>query len=194
MTMLPRLMPLRAPFLSSETGAPFTNCISCGCALLEGDQAYLIERAVRQIPDLRAKEVVFEYAMCLSCYEALYTKLSAASLERIDAFFSEHVDYEGRARTLLAEPQVSLDPWLAQCMVDGTPRESLTEYQMVAYCIGSDIVLAHTPCLIGGPALEQVVDLLSNETLDELGGFADDHLGLPPELKKLMRPSDFVLI
>lgn len=181
-----RLTPIPEAFYSSETGAPFETCADCGCSLLEDDTQYLVEKAIRRFKPYGSKDVVFEYALCLSCYEGVYQALSQVSRERIDTYFSEQVDVEERARALLADLRPGAEPdlrrWLGQCVVTGQPAGELDEYQMVCHCSGRQAVVTHVPCLISGVAVDEMAALLSDETLDELGRFRDRITDLPPEL------------
>ena len=91
-----------------------------------------------------------------------------------------------RERTASLLDGESLDPaqWTQHCIVHDTPKEELDEYQILAHCRGDDMLLTHLPLMIGGPAVDDLVQRLSNETLDELGGFRDEYFGLPPELEQ----------
>ena len=179
--------PIPEVFFSSETGAPFDTCVDCGRSLLDGDTQYLIEKAVRRFRPYDSQDVVFEYALCLDCYQLVHQSLSQVSRERMDAFFAEHVDVEERAQTLLAvrDEEPDIHPWLDRCVVTGTPVRELDEYQLVCHCSGREAVLTHVPCLVSGEAVDEMVALLSNETLDELGRFRDRITDLPPELAPL---------
>lgn len=184
-----KLVPIPEAFYSSETGAPFQTCIDCGQSLLGGETQYLIEKAVRRFRPFESRDVVFEYALCLDCYEQVHAALSEESCARIEAFFAEHVDVGERARMLLhhLEGDVETDtwPWLDHCVVTGKPVDELDEYQLVCHCMGASAVLTHVPCLISGAAIDHLAALLSSETLDELGRFRDRITDLPPELAPL---------
>ena len=41
--------------------------------------------------------------------------------------------------------------------------------------------------MISGEAADEVMQLLSNSTIDILNGFTDEFLGLPPEFKDLFK-------
>jgi hypothetical protein len=79
---------------------------------------------------------------------------------------------------------VDLDDWLDACIVHGTAPEEMDEYQILGHCVGDEMLVTHLPLMIGSAAMDEVAQLLSNETLDELGGFRDEYFGLPPELKR----------
>jgi len=181
------------PFRSSETGEPFERCIRCGRSLFRDGAPYLVEKAVRRVPAYDATEVIFEYAMCFGCSEALWKLFSEESLRNIDAWFAAAVDFEERARRL-AEMPPDVSAWLAQCMVKGTPVSEMTEYQIAGVCMGDRLILSHLPCLIGGKAMEEMSACLSAATKDELDGFADEFLGIPPELRSLFKDTNVFLL
>jgi hypothetical protein len=185
------VMPER--FFSSETGRPFERCIRCGRPLFRDGAPYLIEKAVRRVPEYDATEVIFEYAMCVGCYEALWKLFSGESLRNIDAYFAARVDFEGRARTLAGTPP-DVDHWLAHCVVKGTPAAEMTEYQIAGLCVGDRLMLSHLPCLIGMEAMDELSACLSAATKDELDGFADEFLGIPPELRSLFKDTNVFLL
>ena len=106
---------------------------------------------------------------------------------RIRDYFDEKIDHEARRNRLFAveESNEGLQPWISSCIVSGEPVEDLEEYQVYCECQGPFMLYTYAPFLIGGPVMDEVADLLSNKTLDELNGFADEILGLPPELEEL---------
>ena len=66
-------------FRSTDTKKPFERCIQCNKYLLELDSEYLIEKAIKQYQGFEAKEVIFEYAVCMDCAEKMRQSLSAES-------------------------------------------------------------------------------------------------------------------
>ena len=180
-----RQVPIPPVLHSDVEERPFEHCLHCERPLLDGSTPYLIEKAYRRIAAYGATEVIFEYAMCAACYGELWTKLSDTSRQRMDAYFDAHFDVEARLARLRDADPADLAPWLDTCLITGASTAGLSEYQLVGQCLGDRLVLSHIPAAIGGPALEALSGLLSQETKDELGGFMDDHFGLPPELRSL---------
>lgn len=180
-----RTIDLPAQLYAQDTGAPFDRCISCDRPLLEPSTSYIIERGVRHIQRYGARETIFEYAMCMACHGQLWQAFSEDSRRRIEAYFAEHAEGEERIFQLLATSPDDLEAWLGHCVVDGTPVADLDEYQLVAQGEGDQLVLSYLPCVVGGPAIEAMSELLSAKTRNDLRGFIDDHFGLPPELRAL---------
>jgi len=181
--VLPQRVPIPPSFYAEDTEAPFETCLACDRPLRQDGTEYVIEKGYRSFEAYDVEETVFGYALCLRCHTSLSQSFSVQSKQRCTAYLNEHVDLPGRTASLL--DQDSLDPtrWTQHCIVHDTPKADLREYQILAHCRGTEMLLTHLPLMIGGPAVDELVQRLSNETLDELGGFRDEHFGLPPELK-----------
>jgi hypothetical protein len=211
--VLPIRIPIPTTFHSDETEQPFRECLVCECSLHDGSTEYLVEKAYRHFDEFDVTETVFEYAICLSCHLEIVESFSELSRTRCEAYFDDHVDLSERAARLLStqddpreegapeEPSgpsdrprllhatpdpddIDLNDWLDGCIVHGTPMEDLSEFQILGHCTGDQLLLSHLPVAIGGRAMDELAERLSNETLDELGGFRDEYFGLPPELKR----------
>lgn len=182
-------VPVPQIFRSTETGDLIERCAVCDRPLLDSSTDYVIEKAFRSYQGFDSRETIFEYALCSACRDELMAELSRESLERIQGFFSARVDVALRRLQMLnaAESEPDVGPWISSCLVSGEPIDDLEEYQIYCECRGHNILPSRPPFLIGGPVLDEIADLLSNKTLDELNGFADDILGLPPELEELFR-------
>ncbi|RNI26007.1 hypothetical protein [Rufibacter latericius] len=180
--------PLPQEFYSQAAGEPFHSCISCHSPLLQDGTNYIVEKSMRVYPQDGVEEVVFEYAMCLTCAQQLRDELSLESKKNIRAFFAEHVDFVARREALLSLPDpLNLENWLSHCIVTGTPREACTEYQIMAQCDGRDLLYTYMPYLISGEAMEGLQECMSAHTRQVLDDFMDTHFGLPPELRALLQ-------
>jgi hypothetical protein len=211
--VLPIRIPIPTAFHSDETEQLFQECLVCERSLHDGSTEYLVEKAYRRFDEFDVTETVFEYAICLSCHLEIVESFSELSRTRCEAYFDDHVDLSERAARLLSaqdEPReetspeepsgppnrarllhatpdpddIDLNDWLDGCIVHGTPMEDLSEFQILGHCTGDQLLLSHLPVAIGGRAMDELAERLSNETLDELGGFRDEYFGLPPELKR----------
>jgi hypothetical protein len=185
--VLPKRVPLPPTFYADDTDAPFEDCLVCDRSLRDGSTDYVIEKGYRSFEAYDVEETVFGYALCMPCHATLGQSFSDSSKQRCQSYLSDRVDLQARTATLLGEADPdTVDPaeWTRQCIVHDTPKEDLSEYQILAHCHGDDLLLTHLPLLIGGPAIDALVQRLSNETLDELGGFRDEYFGLPPELEQ----------
>lgn len=170
-------IPIPKQFWSFANEGPFEKCTMCEKPLRDDGTLYLIEKAYKQ------SEVVFEYAMCIDCHLGLREELSAQSLRLIDHFFDEHVDLVERRNKLIESYDEEIAPWLSRCLITGKPAEKCEEYQIMTLCDGEDLLFTYIPCLLSGEAMEAIQGLLSKKTKDQLDGFVDEFLGIPPEAK-----------
>ena len=172
-------------FVSEEY---FQNCISCNKYLLKGKTQYVIEKAVKN------NNVEFEYAMCLDCAEKMRENLSDISLERIGKYFENHVDLFDKRNYFLEQKFTTVDDYLSTCLINGTNISSLDEYQIFAYCEDDKLLLSYFPYMISHRAIEEMQELLSAQTKDELDDFTKRHFDLPPEWRETIIGKKFVLI
>lgn len=182
--MLPVRVPLPESLYSTETDEPFAECLVCDRSLLDGSTEYLIEKGYRQYGAFDVQETVFGYAVCMDCHAMMRDSFSELSMRRCRAYLFEHVDLANRTKELLASAKPDPADWTRQCIVHDTPKEALEEYQLMAHCQGEEMLLTHLPLLLGGPAIDELTQRLSNETIDDLGGLRDEYFGLPPELER----------
>ncbi len=182
-------LPIPDIFLNSDTKGPLTNCIQCDHDLTLGERFYMIEKVFKRYPQLESTQVLFEYAVCSECYERMREGLSKESMANLSAYMMTNTDFEAMQMRMQTYPD---DPekWLSHCMIKGMPKEELTEFQMGA-CFKGDRLVTNfmPPFMIGNVAMEEMNELLSKETKDEMDGFMDENFGIPPELRK-----DLVLI
>ena len=158
----------------------------CKTFLLADGVSYVIEKAFKRHANFEVEDVVFEYAMCESCAMQMSGAMSEESMEKVSNYFHTHVDFGARSRYLLSEDPIELSHWVGGCVVKGTPREELSEYQVLGQFVGEKLIFNVFPYLIGGEAMKELSMLLSKETLGEIDGFMDN-FGLPPELKDLWK-------
>ncbi|MDX1628129.1 MAG: hypothetical protein R3345_05485 [Fulvivirga sp.] len=168
-------------FYSYDTGSPFEHCIDCHVNLRDGQTEYFIEKAVKTYKGYSAEDVIFEYAICLACAERVRKQMSEASMQSIQDYFASEVNIIDRMHLMQANPE-NPDAWMSQCLIKGTPTDELEEYQIYAHCKGDKLITTQMPYMISGQALDEIANLLSNETLDELDNFMNQHFGPPPEL------------
>ncbi len=174
-------------FRSYETGEKFDKCLMCGKELLKSDADYVIEKAIKRYPKLDSQDVVFEYAMCFDCVEKTQEELSEESFSRIMEYFGSNADIFSRMN-LLADENPKFENWISKCAIKGTPVKEMEEYVIDAHCKGDRLLLSALPYMIGGEAMDEIGELLSNKTTDFLDGFMGDNLGFPPEFKDILKP------
>ncbi len=174
-------------FYSDASGQPFDKCIDCNKNLLKGNQEYVIEKAFKKYVDYEVNDTIFEYAICINCAETLFMSFSESSRKAIESYFEKHINIEDHLSRLSGTEHFNINDHLNTCLIKGLAIENLQEYQMVCYCRGDQISLLRPPYMISGEAADEVMQLLSNATIDILNRFTDEFLGLPPEFKDLLK-------
>jgi len=180
-------------FLSYETGKPFSNCKICDRNLTDPDAHYIIEKAIRKYTGYKAWDVVFEYAICINCAENFRSELSKESIDSIEKYFLKNVDIN-KHRFRANEEAPDISKYINQCLIKGLNRNEMNEYQIYGECRGNQFLFGNMPYMICGQAMDEIADLLSDKTLDELDGFAGKYLGPSPELESLFKGRKLVLI
>lgn len=178
-TAIPKL------FQKAEGGL-LSECIMCNKNLIEPAQDYIIEKAVRVIPQYKKTEVIFEYAMCMTCAEAMRNELSVESRQRIEAYFAQHVNLEKRV-ALLQPKRAPFKNWVANCLIKGDPIKKSTEYSLYAHGYGKKLVYDFFPYAISGEVMEEVNELLSEKTREVLDDFIGKHFSGPPEVAEILK-------
>ncbi|WP_258102937.1 hypothetical protein [Marinoscillum sp. MHG1-6] len=186
-----RLKPIPREFYSASTGVLFAHCIECDKNLLDGDTEYLIEKAVKNYPGYDAQDTIFDYAICLSCAHQMHSKMSAESLNKIQDYFNENIDFAHKQQ-LMEQGQAEM--MTQTCMIKGTPRDGSSEFQLYAHCKGNQLVMGNPPYMISGEAMEEIIELLSESTKDELGGFFNKHFSPDPDLFENPTPKRLILV
>ena len=173
-------------FWSDLTNRPFEHCIHCEQSLLENNVPYMIEKAIQSTEHEGVYSTIFEYAICFECAEGLKSQLSASSMSNINRYYAERVDMEARRKQLLNNEECLDSEWLENCLVKKRPNTPGEEYQIYGQCSGRHFLYYDMPFMICGEALEEMTELISDETMDELDRFKDDLIGGPPEFKEIL--------
>lgn len=190
----PKLIEIPKLFYSDLTGAPIDKCICCECSLLEPTTQYMIEKSLKPYNGYQSYSTIFEYAICMSCMDSMKNIISTKSRENITAYFSQNLDPSYRSSILQSNNSNSIDPWVDRCMIKGTSIGELNECQVYAQCQGNQIVMEDFPYMVSGMALDEVVELLSAETLDDLERFKDEFVDGPSEFQDLLKSGPKVFI
>lgn len=175
---LPKRGPIATSFYPFDSDEPFSACTMCQRIFSE-DEDYIIEKAIK------GSDVIFEIAMCLSCAEDIRKQLSRDSLERIEAYMSR-VDFNARAQHFISQPSSDIQDYLGHCVVSGKRIDPKEEHQIYAYCSGREMMYAAMPYAISGEIMEEIQQLLSPETKQELDNFMDQYL-IPDDLRDLIK-------
>lgn len=168
----PDSIPLPEIFWSFETGRPMQHCSLCGCGLMEPGTQYLIEKAFKN------SETVFEHALCLSCYSDAHESLSQESRQRIEDYFAARVDINRRQRDFMEQYGTDHGKWIGHCMVKGFPVREVEEYQLYGFCVDHDLIFSGAPYVLCGDVIDEIMDLLSEETLGVMNDLSEKLFGI----------------
>lgn len=169
-------------FWSDLEKQPFQKCINCQAKLLEENIPYMIEKAVKGFDGNNISATIFEYAVCIPCASQMQLKLSATSRSNIANFFNENVNFETRLDKLAEAPE---GEWLRECLIQKNEVNAEGECQLYGLCQGEHFIYKEFPYMIKIEALDEIMDLISAETLRELDDFKKELIDGPPELREL---------
>jgi hypothetical protein len=179
--------PIPEMLFSGDSGKPFANCMVCDKFLLNNGTPYMIEKAVRQIPAMNVKEVLFEYAMCMDCVAMMNASLSVESRQRISAYFAERVNFLKRGMGFLKNNRLDIESWTENCLIKQTPIINTAEYQIVAECDGNNLAFSCAPFALSMEAMEEMTALLSEKSLGEIDDFTGKYFTGPPEVSAILK-------
>ena len=175
-------------FNSTATGKPFTTCADCDRDLIGNDLDYFIEKVVKHFPEYETNDIILEYAICLECHQKIRLSLSEKSIARVENYFSENVDIYKRMRALTGSETLDIKNWISHCMIKDIPKTELREYEIVGHFKGDRMTLSYLPGIISLQSMEEISELLSKKTKDELDGYMDRFTDIPPEFRELFTP------
>nr|NQU89946.1 hypothetical protein [Bacteroidota bacterium] len=175
-------------FYDTLTGKPFSKCQVCEKEIMEHSTNYIIEKVFRKNIISGKIDVHFEFAICFDCAMNLTNSYSKESKENLQRFFTENVeqDFKKHQEVKLATERDVVEH-LSACSITGKPVTELDEYQIIGQFTGQYINPAMAPVMIGSGAMDEVSDLLSNKTLDEIDDFTGKYLTGPPEFRDFFK-------
>ncbi len=165
-------------FHSYEKDGLFTNCIECDRELLSGDCDYVIEKAFRNYQGFKAEDVIFDYAICMDCAMEIQKRMSKESMFKIQEYMQKQM--LDRHQDLAKRDLTNVDELYSKCMFTNEDKSNCEEYQVFAFCRGDKMNLQMPPYMVSGPILDEISELLSDETRDELNGFFNKHFSPSP--------------
>jgi hypothetical protein len=174
-------VPIPQQFLNSETLQPFEKCLMCSQSLKQIQ--YVVEKAIKNYPSLGTSEIIFEYAICLSCATKTHMELSEESRTRIQAYMADHL----KNRQPNPEKAKDLDSSLSRCMIKETDLSQSSEYSVYALCNGSEMIINELPYALSGEVQDEIMQLLSAKSLDIMDDFIGNHFSGPPEVMEILK-------
>ena len=185
--MQPNLIDIPKEFYPFESEAPFKECMVCGIDLGQGTTDYFVEKAVKNNIEYQVKDVVFEYAICSSCAQNMQKSISQESQQNMQAFFTDHQGFMDKIQAYQQGEGELITDLISKCSLSGVPTDRMTEYMMFGHFRGDKMIASTMPYIIGGKAMDELSDLMSNETLDEMNNFKNQYFGGPAELEDMWK-------
>jgi hypothetical protein len=167
-------------FLDSDTGKPHEACLVCHCDLTDG-RTYVTEKAFRRYADGHTVEV-FGYALCMGCVEQMHESLSDHSKRNIQGYMEKNGGFNG-VRNFGSDDEKQ---WM-RCTVNGTLAEEEDEYMVCAMIGQGRLQTGIFPYMLGGRAMDSIMDLMSDHTLGFLDDFTGKHFTGPPEFSEWLK-------
>jgi hypothetical protein len=177
-------VPLPPELFCDETGKPFTNCIACNCSL--DKVPHMVEKVRRRYTGIDTQTTIVEYAICIECGKKMHAKMSEESKARVEQFLMTKADPFKRVIVMNLGHKDDPKGWLQDCPVTKKPISDCMEYAYYGYCEGGELVMSYWPMALSGEALEEMQELLSAKTREELDDFIGTHFGRPPDLRKAL--------
>lgn len=175
------LTDIPSSFYSFHNKGPFRKCIECERDLLKADCGYVIEKAIKNHPEYHVSDVIFDYAVCMDCATRLHNELSKESIQNIQNFFTERLNVQERSRKI-SEANGDVNKLISYCMISHEEVGKSSEYQIFAHCIGNKINLQNPPYMLSSKVLNELSELLSEKTRDDLNEFFNRHFSPDPSL------------
>lgn len=185
--MQPNLIDIPPVFYPYESQEPFKECLVCGADLSLGDKDYFIEKAIRNHVEYGVKDVVFEYAICSECAENMQKSMSQESRQNMQNYFLKHEEFMHKMQRYQMGEGESLDDLLSRCSITGDSVDQMGEYMINGHFRGGKMVATTMPYIIGSKAMDELSELMSNETLGEMNDFMGQYFGGPTELEDLWK-------
>ncbi len=176
--------PIPKLFWSDLTESTFKRCMLCDVDLVNSGKPYFIEKAFKTYKGRKETSTIFEYAMCLSCKTEMEKRISEQSKAALQRHFGQRMDPTERRKRFAEVEDIHVQ--LEHCVLDGQRPSEGGEYQIIGLCIGGWMIRDEFPYMIRGESVDELIELISNETLDELRGFMDENFSGPPEFREIL--------
>ncbi len=185
--MQPNLLDIPKEFYPFESTEPFKECKVCGIDLMLGTTDYFVEKAVKNNVEYQVQDIVFEYAICSACAQNIQQSISKESMENMQAFFSSQPLFMSKIQAHQQREGESLKELLSKCSLHNEPITAMSEYMMFGHFRGDKMIATTMPYILGGKAMDELSELMSNETIDEMNRFKNEYFGGPAELEDLWK-------
>ncbi len=181
-------------FYSDADEKPFENCVFCGKDLLHGDETYMVEKVLKTYEGHDFTSTVFEFAICTSCHMKMQEGMSEESMQNMQIYYQNFIQQRGSDSIMIDLKTFDINDWLSKCFFKNTPVTELEEYQVVGMFKGDKLLLNQPPMVMGYEVMEEMSELLSKQTKDEMNGFREKFLGPPPEFSEFIYGKKLIVV
>lgn len=188
------LVDIPEQFYSDGDGKPFETCVVCGKNLLEEGTRYVIEKAMKNYGENQYSATLFEYAMCLDCYQEMQKGISEESMRNLQEYYQKVIQEKGGQYITIDLADFDLNQWLSKCFFKDKPVSEMKEYQLIGQFEGDRMIMNTPPMAIGEEVMEEMSELLSEKTKGEMDRFREQFLGPPPEIEELVRGRKLIFL
>ena len=185
--MQPNLIDIPREFYPFESKEPFTECMVCSIDLTLATTDYFVEKAVKNNVEYKVQDIVFEYAICSGCAQKMQQSISVESQQNLQSFFASNRDFMNKIEAYQEGEGESVKDILSKCSLTGETIGVMTEYMLYGHFRGSKMIASTMPYVIGGKAMEELSELMSDKTQDEMNDFKNQYFGGPAELEDLWK-------
>ena len=180
-------------FYADADDKPFEHCQVCGKYLLDEGTSYVVEKAIRSYEGHDFYSTAYEYAICTICHQEIQKSMSEESMMNLQKYYSNFLSKKQQP-IMIDMRTFNLDEWLSKCFFTGTEIKEMKEYQLVAQFNGNKMVMNMPPMVIGEQVIEEMAELMSNKTIDEMNGFRDKFLRPSPDIEEVVFGKPLILI
>lgn len=181
-------------FYSDAEDQPFHHCVMCGKDLMASGEEYMIEKVFKTYQGHDFVSTVFEFAICLDCHQKMQESMSEESLANIQRYYEEVIQKKGGSTVMIDLRTFDINQWLSKCFFTDEPVSQMEEYQVVGVFKGDKLLLNQIPMVMGGHIMEEMSELLSEKTRDEMNGFREKYLGPPPEISEIFHGKKLIML
>ena len=89
---------------------------------------------------------------------------------------------------------INIENLLGRCMITGTNINDMSEYQIAGAFSGRQLIWEPFPFIMSIEVTNEINELLSEKTKEEIDGFIDNFIGVPPEWLEIIKNNKPIFI
>ncbi|MBI1183996.1 hypothetical protein GC194_06980 [bacterium] len=181
-------------FRRKETINEYASCMTCA----EKMQARMSKESKKAIEEYMLQHADFEnryrqVAQIEHKKQQLHQQIDFVDEEETD--IAKMAAIEAELQACEKELENLYDEWFNTCLIKGSKRSDEEEYVVQGMFVGNKMLESHMyPHMLGAAAMEEIQELLSAETREEMDRIKDEFFVVPPEFADLFRDPKFTLV